>query len=74
MAAFTAGQSKLYPATAIDLSSRRMPVCAMGAHDHADLVVPAPWMAAAVRGGDVRRGIPEAREAREARHERTGHR
>ncbi|MGW0778325.1 DDE-type integrase/transposase/recombinase [Streptomyces sp. NPDC002835] len=47
-------EGKLYPATVIDLFSRRLLGYAMGAHHDADLVVAALNMAAATRGGDVR--------------------
>ncbi|MDX3070539.1 DDE-type integrase/transposase/recombinase, partial [Streptomyces sp. ND04-05B] len=48
------GEGKLYLATVIDLFSRRLLGCATGARHGAELVVAAPHMAAATRGGDVR--------------------
>ncbi|MFD7284195.1 IS3 family transposase [Streptomyces sp. NPDC059862] len=48
------GEGKLYPATVIDLFSRRLLGCAMGARHDVGLVVAALNMAVATRGGDVR--------------------
>ncbi|MBK6010028.1 DDE-type integrase/transposase/recombinase [Streptomyces sp. MBT53] len=48
------GEGKLYLATVIDLFSRRLLGCAMGARHDAELVVAALHMAVATRGGDVR--------------------
>ncbi len=51
------GEGKLYLATVVDLFSRRLLGCAMGARHDAELVVAALHMAAATRGGDVRGAI-----------------
>ncbi|MET8406091.1 IS3 family transposase [Streptomyces sp900116325] len=54
MTEIVTGEGKLYPATVIDLFSRRLLGYAMAAQHDADLVVAALNMAAATRGGDVR--------------------
>ncbi|MEV0695443.1 DDE-type integrase/transposase/recombinase [Streptomyces sp. NPDC050388] len=47
------GEDKLYLATVLDLFSRRLLGCAMGAHHAADLVGASLQMAASTRGGQV---------------------
>ncbi|MER5841611.1 IS3 family transposase [Streptomyces prasinus] len=54
MTEIVTGEGELYPATVIDLFSRRLLGYAMGARHDADLVVAALHMAAATRSGDVR--------------------
>jgi transposase InsO family protein len=46
-------EGKLYPATVLDLASRRLPGFAMSGHHDSALAKAALCMAAAIRGGDV---------------------
>ncbi|MFB7269735.1 IS3 family transposase [Streptomyces sp. NPDC056244] len=54
MTEIVTSEGKLYPATVIDLFSRRLLGYAMGERHDAELVVASLHMAAATRGGDVR--------------------
>lgn len=53
------GEGKLYPATVIDLFSRRLLGYAMSARRDAEPVVASLNMAAATRDGNQRRHLPQ---------------